>query len=99
MYRSDGAHHTVPYEVPWLPGWEASRPVHVGNPAADQFQLDVYGEVLDSLHHCERRDSATGRGTSRSRLSSPAISRKSGSSLIGASGSRAIRPGVTHIQR
>jgi GH15 family glucan-1,4-alpha-glucosidase len=37
-----------------LPGWEGHRPVHVGNPAADQFQLDVYGEVLDSLHLCEQ---------------------------------------------
>jgi len=54
MYRGDGARHTVPHEVPWLPGWESSRPVHVGNPAADQFQLDIYGEVLDSLHLCEQ---------------------------------------------
>ena len=54
MYRSDGGRHTVPHGVPWLPGWENHRPVHVGNPAADQFQLDIYGEVLDSLHLCEQ---------------------------------------------
>jgi GH15 family glucan-1,4-alpha-glucosidase len=54
MYRSDGSRHTVPYDVERLPGWEDSRPVHVGNPAADQFQLDIYGEVLDSLHLCEQ---------------------------------------------
>ena len=54
MYRSDGARHTVPHDVPRLPGWEGSKPVHVGNPAADQFQLDIYGEVLDSLHLCEQ---------------------------------------------
>jgi GH15 family glucan-1,4-alpha-glucosidase len=54
MYRSDGARHTVPHDVPWLSGWENCRPVHVGNPAADQFQLDIYGEVLDSLHLCEQ---------------------------------------------
>ncbi|HTW50832.1 MAG TPA: glycoside hydrolase family 15 protein [Stellaceae bacterium] len=54
MYRHDGGRHTVPYDVDRLPGWEDSRPVHVGNPAADQFQLDIYGEVLDSLHLCER---------------------------------------------
>ena len=54
MHRSDGARHTVPYDVPSLSGWEGSRPVHVGNPAADQFQLDIYGEVLDSLHVCEQ---------------------------------------------
>jgi len=54
MYRHDGSRHTVPYDVDRLPGWEGSRPVHVGNPAADQFQLDIYGEVLDSLHLCEK---------------------------------------------
>ena len=38
------------------PGCRAgkSRPGHIGNPAADQFQLDIYGEVLDSLHLCEQ---------------------------------------------
>ncbi|HTQ33000.1 MAG TPA: glycoside hydrolase family 15 protein, partial [Stellaceae bacterium] len=54
MYRGDAARHTVPHDVPRLPGWEGSTPVHVGNPAADQFQLDIYGEVLDSLHLCEQ---------------------------------------------
>lgn len=54
MYRGDGSRHTIPYDVDRLPGWEGSRPVHVGNPAADQFQLDIYGEVLDSLHLCEQ---------------------------------------------
>ena len=33
----------------WLPGYEGSQPVRVGNAAAEQFQLDVYGEVLDAL--------------------------------------------------
>ncbi|MEU6252698.1 glycoside hydrolase family 15 protein [Streptomyces sp. NPDC047043] len=36
-------------EAPWLPGYEGSRPVRFGNSAANQFQLDVYGEVLDVL--------------------------------------------------
>src|SRR5581483_10359261 len=54
MYRSDASRNIVPHEVPWLAGYEQSAPVHVGNPAASQFQLDIYGEVLDSLHLCER---------------------------------------------
>jgi GH15 family glucan-1,4-alpha-glucosidase len=54
MYRADAGRHSVPHEVTWLPGYESSGPVHVGNPAADQFQLDIYGEVLDSLHLCEQ---------------------------------------------
>ncbi len=36
-------------EAPWLPGYEGSRPVRFGNSAMGQFQLDVYGEVLDAL--------------------------------------------------
>ena len=42
------------WEVPWLPGYEASAPVRVGNAAATQFQLDVYGEVLDAMHVARR---------------------------------------------
>ena len=34
---------------PWLPGYERSAPVRIGNAAVDQFQLDVYGEVIDAL--------------------------------------------------
>jgi GH15 family glucan-1,4-alpha-glucosidase len=54
MYRVDGSRHIGHHDVPWLPGYEAAGPVRVGNPAADQFQLDIYGEVLDSLYLCEQ---------------------------------------------
>jgi GH15 family glucan-1,4-alpha-glucosidase len=41
-------------ELEWLPGYEGSLPVRVGNDASRQFQLDVYGEVLDLLHQASR---------------------------------------------
>jgi len=46
MYGVAGERRLEEYEVDWLPGYEGSRPVRVGNAAAGQFQLDVYGEVL-----------------------------------------------------
>ncbi|MFF5896825.1 glycoside hydrolase family 15 protein [Streptomyces argenteolus] len=41
-------------EAPWLPGYEGSRPVRFGNAAVEQYQLDVYGEVLDTLYRALR---------------------------------------------
>jgi GH15 family glucan-1,4-alpha-glucosidase len=50
MYGLDGRRRLPEFELPWLSGYEDSRPVRVGNAAAAQFQLDVWGEVLDGLH-------------------------------------------------
>ncbi|HEX5583340.1 glycoside hydrolase family 15 protein, partial [Gaiella sp.] len=41
-------------ELEWLPGYESSAPVRVGNAASQQLQLDVYGEVLDALYQTRR---------------------------------------------
>jgi GH15 family glucan-1,4-alpha-glucosidase len=49
MYGLDGSRRLPEYELPWLAGYEGSSPVRVGNAAADQLQLDVWGEVLDGL--------------------------------------------------
>jgi GH15 family glucan-1,4-alpha-glucosidase len=49
MYSLTGRRRLTEYELTWLPGYEDSRPVRIGNAAAEQFQLDVYGEVLDGL--------------------------------------------------
>jgi GH15 family glucan-1,4-alpha-glucosidase len=50
LYGVTGVRRLDEYEVPWLPGYENSVPVRVGNAAAKQSQLDVYGEVMDTLH-------------------------------------------------
>jgi GH15 family glucan-1,4-alpha-glucosidase len=46
MYGVGGERRLDEFELDWLPGYEGSRPVRVGNAASGQFQLDVYGEVL-----------------------------------------------------
>ena len=50
VYGVAGERRLTEVELPWLPGYEASAPVRVGNSAAEQYQLDVYGELMDSLH-------------------------------------------------
>ena len=50
MYGVAGERRLPETEVGWLPGYENSRPVRIGNGAHHQFQLDVFGEVLDCLH-------------------------------------------------
>ena len=50
MYGVDGRRRLPEFELPWLAGYQSSGPVRVGNAAAAQLQLDVWGEVLDGLH-------------------------------------------------
>ena len=50
MYGIAGERHLPEWQVSWLSGFAGSLPVRVGNAAHAQFQLDVYGEVLDALH-------------------------------------------------
>jgi GH15 family glucan-1,4-alpha-glucosidase len=50
MYGVRGERRLLEYELPWLEGYKGSRPVRAGNDAHRQFQLDVYGEVMDSFH-------------------------------------------------
>jgi GH15 family glucan-1,4-alpha-glucosidase len=54
MYGLAGERRLTELELPHLPGYEGSRPVRVGNGAHAQFQLDVFGEVMDALHQCWR---------------------------------------------
>ncbi len=53
MYGLAGERHLPEFELP-LPGYEGATPVRIGNAAADQLQLDVYGEVMDALYQAGR---------------------------------------------
>jgi GH15 family glucan-1,4-alpha-glucosidase len=50
LYGVAGERRITEQELGWLAGYQGSRPVRVGNAAVNQFQLDVYGEVMDTLH-------------------------------------------------
>ena len=54
MYGPAGERELPESECDWLAGYEGARPVRVGNAAAGQYQLDVYGEVLAALHESRR---------------------------------------------
>ncbi len=54
MYAVDGQRRLAEQELPWLPGYERSLPVRIGNAAFQQPQLDVYGEVMDALYQCHQ---------------------------------------------
>ena len=50
MYGISGERRLPEFEVDWLPGYQGAKPVRIGNNAAGQLQLDVYGEVMNALH-------------------------------------------------
>jgi GH15 family glucan-1,4-alpha-glucosidase len=58
MYGIAGERRLLEWEATWLPGYENSKPVRVGNAAATQLQLDVYGEVADAMHQARKSASS-----------------------------------------
>jgi GH15 family glucan-1,4-alpha-glucosidase len=55
MYGVAGEHRLTEQVLPWLPGYESSQPVRIGNGAYDQFQLDAYGEVINAFYDARVR--------------------------------------------
>ena len=55
MYRVDGSTDISEEVLDHLEGYRGSRPVRIGNGAADQLQLDIYGEMMDSVYHAHLR--------------------------------------------
>jgi GH15 family glucan-1,4-alpha-glucosidase len=54
MYGLAGERRLAEMELGWFPGYEGSAPVRIGNAASEQFQLDVYGELMDAMHLMRR---------------------------------------------
>jgi GH15 family glucan-1,4-alpha-glucosidase len=54
MYGLAGERRLTEFSIPWLPGYEGSSPVRIGNAAHQQLQLDIFGEVMDALHQARR---------------------------------------------
>jgi GH15 family glucan-1,4-alpha-glucosidase len=54
IYGVRGERRLHEYEIPWLSGYENSKPVRIGNAASNQFQLDVYGEILATMWQADR---------------------------------------------
>jgi GH15 family glucan-1,4-alpha-glucosidase len=54
MYGLGGERQLAEWEVSWLPGYEGSSPVRVGNAASDQLQLDIFGELIDALFQARK---------------------------------------------
>jgi GH15 family glucan-1,4-alpha-glucosidase len=55
MYGLAGERRLDEWELPWLAGYEGSKPVRVGNAAAKQLQLDIFGEVMDVLYQASSK--------------------------------------------
>jgi GH15 family glucan-1,4-alpha-glucosidase len=62
MYGVAGERRLTEYIADWLPGYDGN-PVRIGNEAVDQFQLDVYGEVMDALYQARTTGFGTGKST------------------------------------
>ncbi|NEL42959.1 MAG: glycoside hydrolase family 15 protein, partial [Xanthomonas perforans] len=55
LYGIAGERRLQEWEAHWLPGYENSGPVRIGNGAVDQFQLDVYGELIGAFHYAREK--------------------------------------------
>ncbi len=59
LYGLAGERRSPEWEIPWLAGYQGAKPVRIGNAAATQLQIDVFGEVVDALYQSERGGLAT----------------------------------------
>ena len=99
MYGLGGERRLTEWEVPWLPGYEGSCPVRIGNGAANQIQLDIYGEIFDAFYHTHLH--GLPRPVARPRSAKPfsSIWPRSGISPTKGSGRCAGRRSISPIRR
>ena len=99
MYGIGGERRLTEFELEELPGYEGSRPVRVGNAASEQFQLDVYGEVIGVAYLGAQALGRVEHGCGRAGGGSSSTSRRSGASPTTGSGRRAGRDSTSHTRR
>jgi GH15 family glucan-1,4-alpha-glucosidase len=63
MFGIAGERRLTEWQIPWLPGYGNSSPVRIGNAAHEQLQLDVYGELMDAIHHARQMGLAAADGS------------------------------------
>ncbi len=97
MYGIGGERRLTEWQVPWLPGYEGSAPVRIGNAAHNQLQLDVFGEVMDALHQARQGglggyEARLGSAARIARASRNDLGRAGRGHLGGAQRARSISP-------
>ena len=86
MYRVDGSSELEEETLDHWEGYAGSKPVRIGNGAADQLQLDIYGEALDSIYLADRTASGSAIPAGSSWPSSPTGCARTGTSPTRGSG-------------
>ena len=101
MYGVGGERRLTELELDWLPGYDGSRPVRIGNAAHEQLQLDVYGELADVLWLGARaRASMPSDDAWSLQLAAARVARgRSGASPTKASGRCAARAATSRTRR
>src|SRR5262249_12521495 len=99
LYGISGERHVNEWIVPWLPGFANSKPVRVGNAAHRQFQLDVFGEVMDALHQARRSGLTTSESGWRVQVALMGTLRGYGRNPTKAYGKFARSGGISPIRR
>ena len=99
LYSVTGERRLDELELPWLPGYGGAAPVRVGNAASKQFQLDVYGEVMDTLHLARAAGLEPQPHAWRIQRACSSSSAAPGASPTRASGKSAARAGTSPTPR